>query len=220
MSVILDEHMGSDITVARRAWVSTQRDEREATPERVEKLIRFLLSNTPTHASPFGHPHITFLVECPIFVSREWMRHRTQTFSEVSSRYSDMSGETYLPPLEDFRTQVGKPGDYCMEPMETRKADMARRYMDNAYSIGVDRYRRLLEMGVAREVARNVLPVGTMTRFYATASLRNWLNFLVLRDHPAALLEIRREAEEVKRLLIPLFPVTMNVWVECGRPQL
>lgn len=220
MSVELIAHMGDDAMIARAAWVSTQHDEREATPEAVEKLISFLLTNKPTHASPFGHPHITFAVECPIFVAREWMRHRTQSYSEVSSRYSDMSGETYLPPLEDFRTQVGKPGHYRMEPMTGQDAALARAHMDNAYSITIDRYRRLLDMGVAREVARNVLPLGTMTRFYATASLRNWMNFLVLRDHPAALLEIRREAVEVDRLLTQLFPITMSVWEQAGGPQL
>lgn len=220
MTVTLDEHMGTDATVARRAWVSTQRDQREATPEAVEKLIRFLLSNRPTHASPFGHPHITFLVEAPIFVAREWMRHRTQTYSEVSSRYSDMSGEAYLPPLEDFRTQVGRPGDYRMEPMANRAANLARMCMEGAYEASADAYRDLLGQGVAREVARNVLPVGTMTRFYATASLRNWLGFLVLRNHPAALLEIRREAVVIETMLRDLFPVTMRVWTEEGRPTL
>jgi thymidylate synthase (FAD) len=199
MSTILDEHMGTDATVARRAWVSTQRDERPTTPEAVEKLIRFLLSNRPTHASPFGHPHITFLVECPIFVSREWMRHRVQTFSEVSSRYSDMSGEAYLPPISDFRTQVGRPGDYRMEPMGEDDADHCQGIMLGSYQDSAAEYRRLLKRGVAREVARNVLPLGTMTRFYATASLRNWLGFLVLRNHPAALLEIRREASPSRR---------------------
>lgn len=220
MTVELIASMGSDEMVARAAWVSTQKEGREATKESVEGLINFLLTNRPTHASPFGHPHITFLVECPISVAREWMRHRTQSYSEVSSRYSDMSGETYLPPLEDFRTQKGKPGEYRMEPMDAKAAEDARLSMDLAYVGALNAYRGLLRDGVAREVARNVLPVGTMTRFYATASLRNWLNFLVLRDHPAALLEIRREAAEVKRLLIPLFPLTMNIWAQAGKPQL
>lgn len=218
MTTTLIDHMGTDESVARAAWVSTQRDQREATPEAVEKLIRFLLSNRPTHASPFGHPHITFLVECPIFVSREWMRHRVQTFSEVSSRYSDMSGEAYLPPLEDFRTQVGKPGAYHMEPMGDMEAADVRQVMANTYADSAASYRLMLSAGVAREVARNVLPVGTMTRFYATTSLRNWLGFLVLRNHPAALLEIRREAVTVEAILADLFPTTMKIWLEEGRP--
>lgn len=212
--------MGTDEAVARAAWVSTQKDGRDASPEAVEKLIRFLLSNRPAHASPFGHPHLTVLVECPIFVSREWMRHRVQTFSEVSSRYSDMGGEAYLPPLEDFRTQVGRPGDYRMEPMEEEEAECARVAMQGAYDDAAMIYRDLLNYGVAREVARNVLPLGTMTRFFATASLRNWLAFLVLRNHPAALLEIRREAQALERILDDLFPVTMRIWNAEGRPSL
>lgn len=220
MSVSLIEHMGSDVTVARAAWVSTQRETRVATDEAIEKLIRFLLSNRPVHASPFGHPHLTVLVECPIFVAREWMRHRVWQFSEVSSRYSDMSGESYLPPLEDFRTQVGKPGDYHMEPMPTEQAEWAREHMDLAYMGAGMSYDQLLKAGLAREVARNVLPLGTMTRFYGTVNLRNALAFCVLRNHPAALLEIRRDAETFEQILHQLWPVTMRVWVEEGRPSL
>lgn len=220
MTVSLIASMGSDEMVARAAWVSTQRDEREAAPEAVEKLIRFLLSNRPAHASPFGHPHLTVLVECPIFVSREWMRHRTWQYSEASSRYSDMSGEAYLPPLEDFRTQVGKPGEYRMEPMEREDAQQARLEMGRSYGLAAATYHHLLEEGLAREVARNVLPLGTLTRFYGTVNLRNALAFLTLRDHPAALLEIRRDAQEFRQILVDLFPITMRVWSEEGEPTL
>lgn len=221
MTVSLIASMGSDEMVARSAWVSTQRDEREATPEGIEKLIRFLMSNRPVHASPFAHPHVTILVECPIFVSREWMRHRTWQYSEVSSRYSDMSGEAYLPPLEDFRTQVGRPGEYRMEPMDSEDAETARHYMESAYGTSVTAYRHLLnDLGLAREVARNVLPLGTMTRFYGTVSLRNALAFLTLRDHPAALREIRRDAQQLRQILVDLFPITMRVWSEEGEPTL
>lgn len=220
MSVSLVDHMGSDESVARAAWVSTGSDERDASPAAVERLIRFLLENRPTHASPFGHPHVTLLVETPIFVAREWMRHRTQSFSEISSRYTDLSGEAYLPPIEDFRFQVGKPGAYTFEAMDEAQAGPLRDEMAAAYWEAQGHYQFLLSRGLAREVARNVLPLGTTTRFYATASLRNWLDFLVLRAHPAALLEIRREAEVVESILAELFPVTVAVWDECGRPQL
>lgn len=220
MTVQLIDHMGTDESVARAAWVSTQREQREATPEAVEKLIRFLLSNRPAHASPFAHPHLTVLVECPIFVSREWMRHRVWQFSEVSSRYSDMSGEAYLPPIEDFRTQVGRPGDYHMEPLPDSRAREDRDTMADAYAYSYRAYEEMLVAGLAREVARNVLPLGTMTRFYGTVSLRNALAFLVLRDSPAALLEIRREAVALRAILNDLFPITMAVWAEQGEPSL
>jgi thymidylate synthase ThyX len=80
-------------SVARAAWVSTQRDDREATPEAVERLIRTLFAGDRVHAGPMGHPHLTICVECPIFVSREWFRHRTWSYSEISTRYVDMSGD-------------------------------------------------------------------------------------------------------------------------------
>lgn len=231
MSVELIAHMGNDEMIARAAWVSTQRDGRDATPEAIEKLIRFLMGNRPVHASPFAHPHLTVLVTCPIFVAREWMRHRVWQFSEVSSRYSDMSGEAYLPPLEDFRTQVGRPGEYRMEPYPTESvvqddgslswtADDLSMLMKDSYRESHTTYSLMLEMGLAREVARNVLPLGTMTRFYGTVSLRNALAFLTLRDHPAALLEIRRDAQELRRLLVDLFPVTMSIWEAEGCPSL
>lgn len=220
MTVTLIASMGTDEMVARAAWVSTQRDDRAASPEAIEGLIRFLLSNRPAHASPFGHPHLTVLVECPIFVAREWMRHRTWQYSEVSSRYSDMSGEAYLPPLEDVRTQAGKPGAYTMVPMDPLEAEAARARMATSYDCSAHDYRELLRAGVAREVARNVLPLGTMTRFYGTVNLRNAMAFLTLRDHPAALLEIRRDAQQFRRILCDLFPITMRVWTEEGEPSL
>jgi len=220
VSVELIDHMGTDETVARAAWVSTATDDREATPEAVERLIRFLLSADPAHASPFGHPHVTVLVECPIFVAREWMRHRVQTFSEVSSRYAEVDESAYLPPVEDFRVQAGRPGAYTFAPMAADEAAYVRDAMNRTYGHSFGVYRGMMARGVAREVARNVLPLGTMTRFYATASLRNWLAFLRLRDHESALLEIRREARAVRAVLDGLFPITMRAWSEAGEPSL
>ena len=220
MSVQLVAHMGDDAMVARAAWVSTGRDAREATPEAVERLIRTLLGSEPAHAGPFGHPHLTVCVETPIFVAREGFRHRTWSYSEISSRYVEMAGETYLPPVEDIRAQAGKAISYAFEPMATPDADVARDVMAAAYRDAGSAYKALRTWGVAREVARNVLPLGTMTRFYGTVSLRNALAFCRLRNHPAALLEIRREAEAVEAILADLFPVTLAVWRERGRPSL
>jgi thymidylate synthase (FAD) len=218
VSVQLVGHMGTDETVARSAWVSTDGDGRDAAPVDVERVIRALLSSRPIHAGPFGHPHLTVMVTCPIFVAREWMRHRTWSYSEMSDRYVDLSGEAYLPPISDFRTQVGKRIEYRTEPMAAPDAVDAQARMANSYDCSAHDYRELLRAGVAREVARNVLPLGTMTRFYATVSLRNALSFCALRNHEAALLEIRRDAADFEELLHTLWPVTMRVWTSEGRP--
>jgi thymidylate synthase (FAD) len=220
MSVTLIDHMGTDESVARAAWVSTQRDDREATPEAVERLIRTLFAGDRVHAGPMGHPHLTICVECPIFVSREWFRHRTWSYSEISTRYVDMSGEAYLPAPEDVRAQVGKRISYQYEAVPPEIATTALDEMAGSYRRSHQDYQVLLSRGVAREVARNVLPLGTMTRFYGTVSLRNALAFVYLRNHPAALLEIRREAEALEALLHTLWPVTMRVWTDKGRPAL
>lgn len=220
MTVTLVTHMGSDELVARAAWVSTDRDTRDTTMPAVERVIRTLLEGDLAHAGPLGHPHLTICVECPIFVSREWFRHRTWSYSEISTRYVDMSGEAYLPPVEDFRSQVGRRISYTYEPMDAVEAENARSWMQAGYEGALGAYQALLARGVAREVARNVLPLGTMTRFYGTVSLRNSLAFLRLRNHPAALLEIRREAQALEEILNGLFPIVMKIWTEKGRPSL
>ncbi len=217
MSVEYVTHSGGDDLVTRAAWVSTGRDSREATPEAVERLIRTLFAGDRIHAGPLGHPHLTICVECPIFVSREWFRHRTWSYSEISTRYVDMSGDAYVPDVSDIRAQVGKRIAYTYEPLSRAIAEIAQDEIAESYVRSHEDYRALMARGVAREVARNVLPLGTMTRFYGTVSLRNALAFCYLRNHPAALLEIRREAEALEALLHTLWPVTMKAWTDAGR---
>lgn len=218
MSVTLVDHSGSDELIARAAWVSTDRDGRKTDTEAVERVINTLLGSTPCHAGPFGHPQITICVECPIFVAREWFRHRTWHYSEISTRYVDMSGDAYVPAPEDIRAQVGKRISYQFQVVPPEIADLARTEMGAAYDNAYAAYQNLLSRGVAREVARNVLPLGTMTRFYATVALRNALGFLILRNHDAALLEIRREAQAFEAILTDLFPITLKTWNSVGRP--
>ena len=220
MSVTLVTSMGSDELVARAAWVSTDADSRDHSPSAVERLIRTLMDGDPVHAGPFGHPHLTVRVETPIFVAREWFRHRTWTYSEISGRYVDLSNEMYIPPTEDIRGQVGRRIEYRTEPLDAAIAAVVQAQIQIAYRSAATHYRALLEQGVAREQARVVLPVGVMTRFYGTVSLRNALAFLRLRNHPGALLEIRREAEALEQIVGDLFPVTMRAWQERGRPSL
>src|SRR4051812_39330596 len=165
MSVELIASSGGDELVARAAWVSTGRDGRKGDAEAVERVIRTLLTGTPSHAGPFGHPQITICVEAPIFVAREWFRHRTWHYSEISTRYVDMSGDAYVPPPEDIRAQVGKRISYRFEAVPPEIADVARTEMGAAYDNAYRAYQGLLSRGVAREVARTVLPLGTMTRF-------------------------------------------------------
>src|SRR3712207_5569561 len=128
------------------------------------RSIRFLMRDR--HGTPFEHNAFRFHVRCPIFVAREWFRHRVGSFNEFSMRYARATDDFYVPEPDDVRTQVGKPGAYSFEPVEGDLAAETRDELREAYDAAYDTYERLVERGVARELARAVLPVGAYTEFY------------------------------------------------------
>lgn len=225
MGVELIDSMGSDLTCARAAWVSTASDTRDdPEPGHIEGLIGYLIRSR--HASPFEHATLTFAIEAPLFVVREWMRHRTQSYNEVSGRYTELPGVFYLPPDGRPCRQVGKPGAYTYEQDETTLRT-AQGGLEVAYRHAWDAYQLMLKDGVAREVARIALPVGLYTRWYATANLRNWLGFLSLRttsDQAAVpsfpMEEIRWAANQLEAFIAERFPITHAAWVQAGRTTL
>lgn len=208
------EHMGSDIRVDEAARVSTQT---MTDPNRLEGIIKFLISNK--HASPLEHSIITYKIEAPIFVAREWMRHRTQSFNEESGRYSIIKPICFVPSINRPVVQKGKVGAYFFEPDTKLMADVQDRFY-HCYEYVFDAYDDMIASGVAKEVARMILPVGAYTKWFATANLRNWLNFLVLRNDSHAMEEIRLCAKLIEHHLHELFPICMKMWVEAGRPQI
>jgi thymidylate synthase (FAD) len=212
--VRLDEAMASDLSVVNGARVSFARHKTEM-DESDEGLIRFLMRER--HASPFEHGVFRFHIRCPIFVAREWMRHRWSSFNEFSLRYAKASDEFYVPEAEDVRTQVGKPGAYSFEPVEPELAEQTRETLREIYDVAFAAYERLVELGVAREVARCVLPVGAYTEFYWTVNARSLMNFLSLRSGEMAQREIRRYAEAVEQFFAEKMPVTHAAFVANSR---
>lgn len=188
--------------------------------DRDRGLIRYMMREK--HASPFEHCVMTVRVETSIAVSREVFRHRTFSYNEFSTRYSNAARMGfYVPEPSHVRTQVGKPGAYSFEPIEDPAAvDDARSRMGDAYDAAMRAYEELVARGVAREVARNLLPLGMDTEFFMTGNLRNWFNFLVLRNSEQALREIRDVAVEIERFIAKLFPVCYDEWVAWGRQQI
>jgi thymidylate synthase (FAD) len=211
--VRLDDCMASDLSVVNAARVSFAQRSEELT-ERDSGLIRFLMREK--HASPFEHSVFRFHVKCPIFVAREWMRHRN-SYNEWSARYSQLEPEFYVPEPEDVRTQVGKPGAYSFEPVDDRLAEAAREAQREAYAHAYRTYETLLEQGVAKEIARNVLPVGIYTMFYWTVNARSLMNFISLRNAETAQREIRRYAEAVEALFSERMPVTHAAFAAMDR---
>lgn len=179
-------------------------------------LINFLMRQR--HTSPFELVTVKFAVQLPIFVAREWMRHRTQSFNEMSGRYTQLSRLFYVPARDDIREQTGKPGAYTYERMESdHDAEMYREMILDASNGAFNSYELMVDDGVAKEVARLVLPVNTYTKFVASANLLNWMRFLSLRNHPDAQLEIRVYAEAIEAMLHEVAPVAMEKFVEHGR---
>jgi thymidylate synthase (FAD) len=212
--VRLDGAMADDLSVVNGARVSFARRKDEL-DESDEGLIRFLMRER--HGTPFEHNAFRFHVRCPIFVAREWFRHRVGSFNEFSMRYARASDEFYVPEPEDVRTQVGKPGAYSFEPVSAELAQQTREKLQEVYDAAYETYEELVEAGVAREVARAALPVGAYTEFYWTVNARSLMNFISLRNSETAQREIRRYAEACERFLEEQMPVTYAAFVANDR---
>jgi thymidylate synthase (FAD) len=212
--VRLDDAMANDLSVVNGARVSFARHKTEM-DDSDAGLIRFLMRER--HGSPFEHNAFRFHVRCPIFVAREWFRHRWGSFNEFSMRYAKATEDFYVPAAEDVRTQVGKPGAYSFEPVDEDVAEQTREELTAVYETAFGAYERLVELGVARELARAVLPVGAYTEFYWTVNARALMNFLSLRAAEAAQREIRRYAEACEHFFAERMPITHAAFVDAGR---
>lgn len=209
MRVTYIDSMGDDKRIAQAARVSTGNDDSDRP---YEALVRRLWSDG--HTSPFESGTLTVKVEVPIFVAREWMRSRTQSYSEISGRYTEMQPVFYVPGEDRPLVQVGKAMDYRREAGTTRQQQEVEWGLREQAEEAWREYKFLLRAGIAREVARNVLPVSLYTEFYATANLRNWLHFISLRADPTALWEIQDAARQVADIIAERWPVAWSAYEE------
>jgi thymidylate synthase (FAD) len=212
--VRLDDCMATDLSVVNSARVSFA-VRKEEMDEKDAGLVRFLMREQ--HATPFEHNSFRYHIRAPIFVAREWFRHRFSSFNEESARYHKLRDDFYVPTSRAVRTQVGKPGAYSFEPVEDEIAKETITTFERVYADLYAEYNKLLEMGVAKELARSILPVGIYTQFYWTVNARSLMNFLSLRNAEAAQYEIRTYAEAVEALFARKMPITYRCFVEFGR---
>jgi thymidylate synthase (FAD) len=212
--VRLDDAMADDLSVVNAARVSFAR-RKEEMDDSDAGLIRFLMRER--HGTPFEHNSFRFHVRAPIFVAREWFRHRIGSYNEFSMRYAKATDEFYVPAPADVRSQVGKPGAYSFEPVDDELAQATRDELAAVYAAAFAAYERLVEQGVARELARAVIPVGAYTEFYWTVNARAVMNFISLRAAETAQREIRRYAEAVELLFAEHMAVTYEAFVAAGR---
>src|SRR6266851_3614940 len=215
--VRLDGAMADDLSVVNGARVSFAHKKIEM-DNSDEGLIRFLMRDR--HGTPFEHNSFRFHIRCPIFVAREWFRHRWSSFNEFSMRYAKATDDFYVPDSDDVRSQIGKPGAYSFEPVSPEVAETTREELQAVYKAAYASYERLVELGVARELARCVIPVGAYTEFYWTVNARALMNFVSLRAAETAQREIRRYAEAVEQYFAEKMPVTHAAFVAAGRVAL
>src|SRR2546421_7648889 len=166
---------------------------------------------------PFEHNAFRFHVRAPLFVAREWFRHRVGSFNEFSMRYARATDDFYVPEPEDVRTQVGKPGSYSFEPVDPELAEATREELRAVYDEAYATYERLGERGVARGLARLVMPVGAYTEVYWTGNARSLVKFVSLRAAETAQREIRRYAEAIEQFFAEQMPVTHAAFVANDR---
>jgi thymidylate synthase (FAD) len=214
MKVTLLDSLASDLSVVHAARVSLDKWNEEWTNNH-GLLINFLMKNH--HGTPFEHNYFRVHVEAPIFVFREWHRHRIgHSYNEVSGRYVELEEKFYVP--ETLRTQRGKPGAYFFE--DTPESDMTRAIkdaMDGQNRQAFELYRELLAAGVAKEQARTVLPVATYTQMIWSCNARSLMAFLSLRAEEHAMKEIRDLAYQAEADFMEVMPWTWDAWHLNGR---
>jgi thymidylate synthase (FAD) len=214
--VRLDAAMADDLSVVNAARVSFAKQKESGELSEADKgLINFLMRER--HGTPFEHNSFRFHIKTPIFVAREWFRHRIGSFNEFSARYSEVPNDFFVPELNDVRGQVGKPGSYTFETLDASVAKDVVTWIDDANAQAYKVYQDLIGLGVAKEQARVVLPVSMYTQFYWTVNARALMNFLSLRTHDTAQRDIRFYADAVYALVAPTMPVTFEAWENNGR---
>lgn len=209
------EMMGGDLAVVNSARVSYAKSSAELT-EKDERLINRLLRDQ--HGTPFEQAVFTFYVKCPIFVAREWMRHRVGSFNEVSGRYKKLDTEFYTPKKFRMPDPERVQMDYKYADAPDNIDKLARDAVGTVYEYIAKTYDYLVDdLGIAKEHARIILPVGIYTEFRWTVNARALMNFIALRTHPTAMREIRTYATAIENMFSNAMPATHAAFVENGR---
>lgn len=208
--VRLIDHMGCDLSIVRNARVSHDAAWRTGEDAgKDEKLINYLYHNG--HNTPSESVQFTFEVKAPIFVFRQWHRHRTWSYNEVSARYTELPEVCYVPEIDNIGTQDTKNHQSRTTKKNKFAAAIAAR-MDRHNKQAFREYGIMLQQGCPRELARNVLPVATYSHMFASVNLHNLLKFLDERLHEHAQYEIRVYAEAMLELIEPIVPVAVAAW--------
>jgi len=205
--VKLIDFMGGDQNAVDSARVSFGSVSKGEALDR--KLIEYLLEHG--HFSPFEHSVFQFHIKCPIFVARQWMRHRIASYNEISARYTEVQDEFYVPAAFRGQDKINRQGSVRSGGLD--QAKMLAAY-DKAIKASFDIYKELLDAGAAREMARMVLPVSQYTQFHWTINARSLLNFLELRLDSHAQFEIQQYAIAIQEIFAEKMPWTWEAYTK------
>lgn len=227
VTVELVRSSARDADVLFAARVSTQGEQTLATAgdeagDRDRGLINYLMRDR--HGSPFEHNSMTFYVQAPIFVFREFMRHRIASYNEESGRYRELRPVFYVPAPERNLQQIGKPGAYEFLPGTAEQSQLVDSEVRAVSTAAFESYQRMLAAGVAREVARIALPLNIYSSMYVTMNARSLMNFLSLRTKREGThfpsfpqREIEMCAERMETAWSELMPMTAAAFDKNGR---
>ena len=212
------DSLGDDLTPVNAARVSFGGRSDEFT-EKDRKLSKFLIKHK--HFSPFRHQHVMMIIKAPEFVMRQWYKHvvgiettsdhptKDHAWNEISGRY--VAYQDFYEPTE-FRAQSDDNKQASEGLIEEQSK--ANWYWKEAQNKAIDNYKQLIEMGVAKEQARSILPLTVYTQVWWTASFQSIMNFIELRDEPTAQVEIQEYARVLKGIMLEVFPETTKIWSE------
>jgi thymidylate synthase (FAD) len=222
--VVYESHMGSDAEICNAARISYAGKEKLTSPEDNQKLINYLYKNK--HTSPFEMAKVRLVIKMPIFVARQYIRHRMQNVNEVSARYTELPDEFYIPEVwreQDTKNKQGSVATLGFDPVLATRQVMdvdGTSYGSNGASVILNEhcrysyqlYQELITAGVAREMARMVLPLNIYTEMVVCWDLKNLLHFVTLREDAHAQAEIQDYGRAIKSILVQLFPQTMSAY--------
>lgn len=213
--VRLVDSMGSDLSVVRAARVSYDAEWRAGENAGSDaRLIKYLINHQ--HTSPFEHVTFTWEVKAPIFVLRQWHRHRTWSYNEVSARYTELPEEYYIPDSRNITTQ-SEDNKQMRTDEEHPDSYRIRDLIELTSRMGFVDYKRLLGLGCPRELARMVLPLNTYSHMFATVNLHNLFKFITLRNHEHSQYEIRVYAEAMLDLIKSIVPVCTEAYLNAHK---
>lgn len=213
------DHMGSDERIVEAARISYRSPSKGE--EQDKKLLKYLYKNK--HTSPFEMCKLTLNIKMPIFIMRQYVRHRMQNLNEVSARYTQLSDDFYIPEMwrkQDVKNKQGSVNDDLWEPRidalgeagigQAHCSEVFEDQCKEIYKV----YQSMIDSGIAREMARMILPLNIYTEIYSCWDLKNLLHFIALRDDSHAQYEIQQYGKAIKSICEELFPVTMEAYEE------